>query len=196
MAINRRTGAIDGGRWLFLDRGARASIRLRSPGAKKDEIYERQLAWIEQPSIEPEFEKLASRQAPGPFRQIVCLDGKNNRIAQLFLAIDNSYVPRREGITRSPIKLPCSSIPIHSRSPDQAYSEVWRLGKREEALELLKVLVDDLQSIDILTEANREARLYLTKKSGAVPVTVSGDGIQALPQLILDLALVPKKAWL
>lgn len=192
-AINRRTGAIDGGRWLFLDRNAPARILLRGTGTRKEELYERRLGWIEQPSIEPEFEKLASRQAPGPYRQIACLDGSNNRIAQVFLAIDNTFIPRREGLPRSPIKAALFIDPSIPVPLDQAYSETWRLGKRDEALELLRVLINDLESIDILTEANREARLYLTRKGGAVPVAVSGDGIQALLQTVLELALVPEE---
>lgn len=187
-AIQRHLESVDGGRWLFRDRTNPARLTVEMGGAR----IERRLIWVEHPVPEPEFETLARRQTPGPFRQIACLTRDGSRLAQVFLGINNDFVVRVEKDTPGPAVVgllldPATPIPL-----EDTYSEIWRRGKKQYAVQLLERLVPGLDSIDILVEANRQPRLYLTKTTGAVPVSLSGDGIQALLQSILQLSLIPQ----
>lgn len=191
IAVARHQRNLDGGRWLFLDRHRPARLKIQHDGPGQ-ESSERRLAWIDPVGFEPELEKFAAHQAPGPYRQISCLAQDGSRLAQVFFTIDNKFQIRKDALVRSPATFTQMIDPSLPVPLEDTYSEAWRLGKRDEALELMRGLVDDLQSIDILTEANREPRLYLTRKAGAVPVSLSGDGIQAVLQQVLAIALVPE----
>jgi hypothetical protein len=71
----------------------------------------------------------------------------------------------------------------------EAYSEAIRLGHRAEITELLSVLIPGFEALEILAEPGGRSFLYVTKRGeGAVPLSLSGDGIEALVQLAVSLA--------
>lgn len=74
----------------------------------------------------------------------------------------------------------------------KSFSEATRNGRRTEAYALLAELVPGFESLDILTEADGTPALYLTLKGrgGAIPVGLTGDGIQSFLELALELAAI------
>lgn len=75
---------------------------------------------------------------------------------------------------------------------DRAYSEATRLGRRDEIIGVLRELVPDLSSVEILSEDDGSPALYVVRgQRGAIPVGVAGDGVQALVQLATEFAALP-----
>jgi AAA domain, putative AbiEii toxin, Type IV TA system/AAA domain len=75
---------------------------------------------------------------------------------------------------------------------DRAYSEATRLGRREEIIAVLRELVPDLSSVEILSEDDGSPALYVVQgQRGALPIGVAGDGVQALVQLATEFAALP-----
>lgn len=73
-------------------------------------------------------------------------------------------------------------------SLNTAYSEAVRQGRKREVMTLLRDLIPDVESIEILTENDDTPALYITKATHSVPVSLSGDGVQSFLQLALGLA--------
>lgn len=72
-----------------------------------------------------------------------------------------------------------------------AYSEAVRQGKKREVLELMRAVAPAMDGMEILTELDGRARLYLTSDHGAVPACLAGGGVQSFLQLALHAAAQP-----
>lgn len=74
------------------------------------------------------------------------------------------------------------------RPLSDVYTVAVRNGKREEITDILAIVAPGMTSVEILTE-NSVPFVYLVYgKDGAVPASLSGDGIQSLVRLSLELA--------
>lgn len=57
---------------------------------------------------------------------------------------------------------------------------------------MLRELVPDLSSVEILSEDDGSPALYVVRgQRGAIPIGVAGDGVQALVQLATEFAALP-----
>jgi hypothetical protein len=76
--------------------------------------------------------------------------------------------------------------PLHT-----TYTEAVRQGRKRDVLDLLLSFVPDVDGFEILTESDNTPALYVTKAGGAVPSSLSGDGVHAFLQLALGVAAAP-----
>jgi predicted ATPase len=72
----------------------------------------------------------------------------------------------------------------------RVFSQVVREGRRQEVQDLFRQLDPEALSLEILTEDSDMPVLNVVKQNYAVPVSLSGDGIQAFLQLALSLSSV------
>ncbi|MFL5344332.1 MAG: AAA family ATPase [Hyalangium sp.] len=70
----------------------------------------------------------------------------------------------------------------------QLYTESVTQGRREDVLELLKVIVPGLRNLEILVSHRLQPVLHLVFSDKSVPVALAGDGIRSMLRLSLELA--------
>ena len=108
------------------------------------------------------------------------------------LGSDNQYVTRSSrngGLSTLPfIRLvdPGLPIPLH-----RIWSAVIREGRRDQVHNLLAELIEGFERLEIIALTDQDFALAVTKEGSAVPVSLSGDGIQAFTQLALETAVAP-----
>jgi len=70
------------------------------------------------------------------------------------------------------------------------YSEAIREGRRADITDVLSELIPGFEALEILADGGQSS-LYITKRGeGAIPLSVSGDGIRALVQMAVSLATI------
>lgn len=74
---------------------------------------------------------------------------------------------------------------------DQMWSDLKREGEHQFAIDVIKAIVPDLDTLDVLTDNGQNAlyNTFKTRGKGSVPVALSGDGVHALVRLSLELSL-------
>lgn len=197
-AVQRRTATRFGARWLVHNKEQRAEIEVRYGG---NEWHRCSLRWRRAPAplaegdarrdavqgrytqhIEVEFGDAThdGHLAPGSSGTgWVAFDGSNTHIA-------SGKLERGEQPTSWLVD---PGLPILL---DRAYSEATRLGRRDEIIAVLRELVPDLSSVEILSEDDGSPALYVVRgQRGAIPIGVAGDGVQALVQLATEFAALP-----
>lgn len=96
----------------------------------------------------------------------------------------------KEGLADAPVSFvrlidPGIATPLH-----ETFSAAARLSRKEEVEALLRELIPGFRDLAILTEDNAPV-LYLATETSVVPVSVAGDGIQALVQIAVEIAAAP-----
>jgi len=195
-AVQRRSATRFGARWLVHSKEPRATIVIGHGSDGQDRCT---LRWRRGPvplsandlqravlderyahHIEVQVTEWAARKHPDvDVVGWVAFDGSNEHVTsgRLDLSEGSSIVLVDPGL---PILL------------DRAYSEATRLGRRDEIIAVLRELVPDLSSVEILSEDDGSPALYVVQgQRGAIPVGVAGDGVQALVQLATEFAALP-----
>jgi hypothetical protein len=75
-----------------------------------------------------------------------------------------------------------------TRSPTQAYSDARLSGRKKQVLELVKALIPRAEDLEILT-LNDVPTLHVSYANGAVPLSLSGDGVRNAVLLGLELGV-------
>lgn len=78
-------------------------------------------------------------------------------------------------------------ITKNARPLDVLYTEAVELGQRARVSEIVRALVPNLASVEILSQSGRPI-LHLVFPDGSVPAVLSGDGVHALIRMTLELA--------
>jgi AAA ATPase domain len=185
IAVIRHSGSYDGSRWLFKNADEPARLRTKiEPGLV---VVDRKLHWQDFASG-PGVEVLWQRQIADPHRQVVC-EESGRIVATTWFGVDNRYVPNNSstatGLPFVRIIDPSIVLPL-----DFAWGQVDLAGQQAKILELMRPLVPGLQNLVIVPQLPARNVVYLMKDSGSVPVSFSGDGIQASLQVLLELAYI------
>jgi AAA domain, putative AbiEii toxin, Type IV TA system len=172
-----------GARWLFRDQNA--SVVVGRPDAWKTELSLREAS---DPKHQATSERLLARGSKKPFLEVTCKNRQWWDDHWVTICSNNEF--------ESPMNVPETNVRlIDTGSPRPlhlAFSNAYRQGRKTEFTEVLKTLIADLESIDIATEDDGTPTgtptLHLARRGYAVPAAASGDGIQAILQLALELA--------
>jgi predicted ATPase len=189
-AVRRRTERDADARWLLWRRGDEGPASLKVNGS----MCECTLSW-KPGSTQTHESTLKERGGAPPFNRIhVTLRsrGGGQSVSVLFSA-NNLWEPTGvqlpEALQVEPqvnlldMRLGDTGTPLAS-----LYTAVIAQGRRKEVYEILREIILDLESIDILVNIRNEPVLYLTFPDKAVPVALAGDGIRSVLRLSLELA--------
>jgi predicted ATPase len=197
-AVQRRTATRFGARWLVHNKEPQAEIDIRCSGnerhrcvlrwrrapvplaesdPRRDAVHKRYTQHIEVEVEDATFDGNVIPESSGT--GWVAFDGGNEHITSGKL----EFGEQPTSFLVDP------GLPILL---DRAYSEATRLGRREEIIAVLRELVPDLSSVEILSEDDGSPALYVVRgQRGAIPIGVAGDGVQALVQLATEFAALP-----
>lgn len=189
----QRHPAVDGGaRWLcrFDQRTARIGV---VPDAGKE--WERRLAWYDHCNEEM-AEALYEKKSPPPYSMVQVAENEYaDGAISAFTAFgaDNRYEADSSGdggLSTVPfVRLVDPGLPIRLH---KTFSEVSRAGRRDAVHALLAELIPGFERLEIIALADEVFGLAVTQCGRSVPVGLSGDGIQALTQLALEVGVAPE----
>lgn len=190
-AVKRHPGTQGGSRWLFGALGLEARLAVTTVEGGK---WERRLEWIEH--CDERFEEeLMTRRAMPPFTMILLEEDRYHddaALTQTGFARGNEFVGKRSGGSgRSKVPFvrlvdPGLPMPLH-----RTFTEIMKAGYRDDVYALLADLVPDFEQLQILVEDGDIPALYISSGGRSVPVSLSGDGIQAFIQVALEVAIAP-----
>lgn len=190
--VARRLASPAGAQWLMY-RGlaeSTAEVIVKIP----DSRVPQQRCWIT-------WQDRPSRDQPANFTQPVSelmwhsqLEGDERRVFfAVVVDVDNryrSYAFDEHLLPDSPwVRLvdPGTPHPLH-----RSFGEQVKRGQRAEVEDLARAVIPTLESLQILTDGDRPyLAIELANGRGAVPVSLAGDGVQALLQVVLELSGPP-----
>jgi AAA domain, putative AbiEii toxin, Type IV TA system/AAA domain len=192
---SRRTQTWNGARWLHLGGDSQNEVRTEVQWLDDRRIV-RRVQWT--PVLGPsearnELDKIG---APVPYSALMIyrdeplmLPVKDVPVPLAGLtaiAADNRYYPYE---FETDLQTPSLRLvePRLGQYLHDLFSRAVQGGKREDVVQSAKMVVAELEGIEILTEES-EPRLFLTYKHGAVPASLAGDGIHALLRMAFELA--------
>lgn len=196
-AVARHPRTLNGARWLVHRSGTKTSVKLEDEAVG----WESRLQWTENCPTALQA-KLEARGARGPFsalgfqEQELTYSSHVRHSLTVGFSLDNEY--ELSGATvadSSGPRLRCFTGLADPGLPTQLhplFSKVYQEGRREAVEALIGTLVSDFVRLDILTEGEDSPVLHITTKERSVPVSLSGDGIQAFVQLALEIAVAPE----
>lgn len=80
------------------------------------------------------------------------------------------------------------------RSLHRNFSQLVKAGLQDSVYEYLRQALPGLEEIQILVGDSDAVELHIRKEGVSVPVPLSGDGVQALLQVVLQVAVLPPTA--
>lgn len=194
----RREQTWNGARWLLRGGDSQAEARTDVEWHDGRRIV-RRIRWdsvLGVPDARNELNKMGS---PVPYTAFMIYrdeppmpplaDGSPPKAAGLTaIGADNRYLPY-EFESDLTLQIPPLRLvePRGGQHLHDLFSRAVQGGRREDIIQSAKMVVADLEGIEILTEES-EPRLFLTYKHGAVPASLAGDGIQALLRMVFELA--------
>ncbi|MEM9593571.1 MAG: AAA family ATPase [Acidobacteriota bacterium] len=189
-AVSRHRSVTSGARWLCFGESASARVEV---GSDSGERWSRGLRWID--DYDDDLgEKLRRVNGVPPFSTVAVDDG-DELADESTVAFDaeNRYERRRdEGEATNAVGFvrlvdPGLPIPLH-----QTFSAVQKAGRRNEVELLLKGLIPGFERLEILSMGGNHFGLHVVCDGRAVPVGLSGDGVQGMVQLALEIAVAPE----
>lgn len=192
---SRRSHTWNGARWVI--RGGTSQVSAIAEVEWHDGVrWARRVQWDSVLRIPEALSRFNEVVAPGPFSAFRIYqeqpplphrsDDKGSLFAVAALAADNRFVPyeNEHELQGHYMRLvdPSAGQPLHD-----LFSRVVQAGLRDDVIERAKMVIAKLEGIEILTEEG-QPRLFLTFRSGAVPASLAGDGIQALLRMAFELA--------
>lgn len=193
----RREQTWNGARWLF--RGGDSQVEARTDVEWHDgRRVVRRIQWNSVLTVADARNALDKMGAPVPYTAFIIHrdeppmsplpDGSAAAAGLTAIAADNRYQPY-EFETDLLLEIPALRLvePRGGQHLHDLFSRAVQGGRREDVVQSAKMVVSELQGIEILTEES-EPRLFLTYKHGAVPASLAGDGIQALLRMVFELA--------
>ncbi len=186
-AVQRHPATRNGARWLvgpadmadYLSKDTRIHV-----SDSKGPPTQYTLDWLADSEIG------SSKLRTPPYSEITIYGESEERLSVTAFSADNAYLAVKKG--KGPLQDVRLVDLVNPEPLDRTYSEAVKQGRKKEALALLADLVPDLEDLEILTEDDGRPALYIVTGEGAVPVGLSGGGIQAFLQLVLGLAASPE----
>lgn len=193
--VERRTETRGGARWVI--RGGQSTVAARIAMKWSDgELSTRRLSWTPALHVPSLAESLARAGAPGPYSGIY--------VDRDFPEAQRKYAPRRttigfaanndhvveEGTADATPRAVRFVDPRRGDALHDAFSRAVQEGRRAEVTASAKLVVPNLESVEILTESG-EPQLFLTYAGGAVPASLAGDGVLSLLRVSFELANAP-----
>jgi predicted ATPase len=198
-AVQRHPLSKDGARWLFKDPGSEADIRLHS---QTNATFRRiQFSTELRGELLAEAHDLTAMGSSKPFRTVsayeVALNASTNKwvsdsCGRVVFALNGEY---RSRLSAHPRRLVSGAALIDSalfRDLSKSFTKAVQQGFRGRLQDLLRNVLPGLVSIQILTEDDDSSNVYLEWSNGAVPLSISGDGIAAMLQVAIEAVLVEK----
>ena len=189
-AVQRHPASTNGAHWLPITGARTAKIKNTDDDGKS---WERNIEVFDY--CDQALQKvLIAQGAQSPFSMIHLRENRYaDDAASTFtgFSADNKYFGERSrarGLsTISVLKIidPGLPIPLH-----RSFSTLRRQGDLETVNELLKPLLPSFEELIILTDNDDQPVLHVANGNGSVPVALSGDGIQAFLQLVLESSFV------
>lgn len=191
----------NGARWLL--REGRAQSARVCARFDDGERIEREIFWDPALAVEPIARALQNRAAPGAYSAFrvyrrhppiaagsVSGFGDAEPFAVVGVATNNDF----ESIDvegHAPRGVPVQLVkPQHGAPLHDGFSRAVQLGHRDRIIELVRVFLPDVRSIDVLTDRGAPW-LGLTLATHTVPVPLAGDGLQAALRMLFELASPP-----
>jgi energy-coupling factor transporter ATP-binding protein EcfA2 len=197
-AVGRRSTRDADARWLLWRQGQEGATTLKVQASPGPYLRQSSLVWrsevpnelaarLRELGRESPFSCIETRfSLPGPAQQASALTA---------FAADNSYEYRQSPDVISPqrrIESEVSFVDMRGVGLGtplaQLYTEAVTQGRREDVLELLKVIVPGLRNLEILVNHRLQPVLHLVFSDKSVPVALAGDGIRSMLRLSLELA--------
>jgi len=191
----RREQTWNGARWLH--RGGDSQIEARTEVQWLDERrIVRRVRWNSVLSVSDARNELNKMGSPVPYSAFMIYrdeppmtplkDGSVAAAGLTAIAADNKYYPYE---FETDLQIPSMRLvePRAGQFLHDLFSRAVQGGRREDVVQSARMVVPDLEGIEILTEES-EPRLFLTYKDRAVPASLAGDGIQALLRMAFELA--------
>lgn len=203
--VNRHLLTKNGARWLFGDPSQVAEFesqneterRLRrlelSESIRHQDDHSRR---AESTLLEP-GERITSLTRVNSFDQVELARG-SHRATTFSLTgvttfnIEGDFIAERIGTQNYSGGQTAIIDPSVTKELSKLFSRAVQQGSRTRLQDLLRSVVPDLQSIQVLTEDDNSSRLYLEWPKRAIPLSLSGDGIAALLQIAIEAVVVDK----
>lgn len=190
LAVSRRKASWNAAQWLVSNFAARASLACRtSQGERVTTLV------MEHDVTSVERQLLAERALREPHRRIVI--GVTSPLGRgegsVAFAGDNRYVlpdPEAFGFLMAKGHLARLVDPGRPKPVHEDFSTAVRQGHKRLILDTLRSLVD-IDDLDILTEEGTPVLYVVPKQGGAIPVSMAGDGIQAVIQMAVEIGSIP-----
>lgn len=191
-AVKRHPAVSGGARWLFRQGQREARVEV---GTSSADAWTRSLEWFEH-CVEGLQEDLIRRRSPPPYSMVMINESSfSDHAASGTIAFggDNQYVDQQRGgrgeSSVSFVRLvdPGLPIPLH-----RSFTEATQAGRRELVHQLLADLIPSFERLEIIALTEQDFGLAVTSGGRSVPLGLSGDGIQAITQLALEIAVAPE----
>lgn len=188
-AVARRPRLLDGARWLVGKPEQAATIEVQS--GTEDEPVPWELTW-RRVGAEEIPKDLRAAEPPYSLIELRVREQPIIEADEVYFAGNGQSVLTNKIRFESRGLDPYLIDPGLPRALDDLFSDAVRQGRRREVQDFLRELAPTLETLEILKEKDRGSQLYLVTAEGAVPVAVSGDGIQSFAQLAIELAAIPE----
>jgi energy-coupling factor transporter ATP-binding protein EcfA2 len=178
--VQRRSGVWNGSRWLFARPATGATdwhVRVQSHGGGG--------------------ERTTALLVPGGY-MILALAATGGQVTgvQLQFQPDNRWVVQQDAVSQMLALRVASDVRLVEPRPDitqpplhRVYSAAVQNGKRREAEEFVRDVLPGFVDLEILTAPDSDQpEVNVVFQSGALPLALAGDGVQALVRQCLELA--------
>ncbi len=186
LAVSRRKASWNAAQWLVANFATAATLRCRSDRGERVTTLT-----LDHEVTPAERQMLEDKRLRDPHRRIVIevsspLGSDTGSVA---FAGDNRYVlpePGAFGFLKARGHFARLVDPGRPKPVHEEFSAAVRQGHKGIILDTLRTLVD-VDDLDILTEEGTPVLYVVPKKGGAIPVSMAGDGIQAVVQMAVEL---------
>lgn len=176
--VTRRKGVIDSPRWLFPKGKIQIKPTILVQESDDNENYQRR-----------KYELSCQLNADPSSAAITCSVesalGTYSVVASFYESRLNSYVepPERFMKEEKDVRLIES---INTDNLEDLYTQIVEQGLRDEVTNFVKSMIPDIDHFEILT-SKRQPVLYIVFVDRSTPVKMSGDGVQSLIALSMEL---------
>lgn len=186
LAVSHRKATWNASQWLISSSASAAVLRCRVDGD------ERVTTLMTEPEVaSADRQRLREQLLPEPYRPIFVeiTSSLGQSMSGVAFAGDNRYVlaDRDAFAFLKGCRSTCLVDPGRPKPVHEEFSTAVRQGHKGVILDVVREVVE-LDDLDILTEAGTPVLYVVPKQGGAIPVSMAGDGIQAVVQLAVELS--------